>query len=286
MLKGIIIKGIGGFYYVKAADGKVYECKARGIFRKEKITPMVGDRVTIEVNNQKGSITEIDKRTCVMIRPPVANIDMLLLVVACTSPEPNLFLIDKLLTYAQKLEIEVVICLNKTDLCNCEDLKTIYSDAGYKVICVSAETNENIQNLKEVLKNRVTALAGLSGVGKSSLLNLITENQMETGDLSAKISRGKHTTRHVELIELEEGGYVFDTPGFSSFEILDFKATELSSLFREFSDIEDMCRFKGCAHINEPDCEVRRRVENGTIAQSRYESYKQMYNIVKSKKEW
>ncbi len=283
MQQGIIIKGIGGFYYVKTDDGEVIECKARGVFRKKKILPMVGDRV--EVSN--GQITEIFERKNFMVRPPVANIDVLLIVVASKHPDPNLFLIDKLLVYAKERGIEAVICINKTDLGKKEDLAEIYEKAGYRVISVSAETEDNISELKELLKDRVTAFSGLSGVGKSSILNLVTDFKMETGILSEKIMRGKHTTRHVELFELSSGGYVFDTPGFSSLEIdeiTDIEASKLSLNFPEFP--EDECRFKTCAHINEPDCQVKNKVESGEIPISRYENYKEMYNILKNKKEW
>ena len=194
MQKGIIIKGIGGFYYV-LSEGNVFECKARGIFRKEKVTPMVGDNVSIEVKNGKGSITEIMPRKNSLIRPPVANIDTLCLVVAAASPEPNLRLIDKMLVYAEKNCINAVICINKTDLDKREDLVEIYESAGYPVICVSAGTQTNLEALQSIMAGKVTAFAGLSGVGKSSLLNLLTDSAMETGSLSEKIDRGKHTTR-------------------------------------------------------------------------------------------
>ena len=280
MLSGIIIKGIGGFYYVKTEDGQIVECRAKGAFRKEKIKPMVGDYVKIE----NGSVVSINPRTSELIRPPVSNIDMLMLVVAATSPEPNLFLIDKLLVYAESLGIDVSVCINKTDLKEDVKLREIYENAGYRVIMVSAGEEKNIDELKSALKGRITAFAGLSGVGKSSLLNLLTKQEMQTGDLSEKINRGKHTTRHVELLELSDGGYVFDTPGFSSFEVLDFSVGELSGFFREFP--ADGCRFKGCAHISEPDCRVREKLEAGEIAPSRYESYVKLYEILKNKKEW
>ena len=283
MQKGIIIKGIGGFYYIKTEDGEIVECKARGVFRKKKITPMVGDKV--EVSN--GQITEIYDRQNFMIRPPVANIDVLLIVVAAKAPDPNLFLIDKLLVYAKSRNIDAVICINKTDLDKNEDVVKIYEKAGYKVISVSAETGENTDELKALLKDKTTAFSGLSGVGKSSLLNLILDSDMETGDLSEKIMRGKHTTRHVELFEISGGGYVFDTPGFSSLElteITDIDAGELLEYFPEFPENE--CRFKTCVHINEPDCRVKKMVEDGEISVSRYENYKEMYNILKNKKDW
>lgn len=278
--RGIITKGIGGFYYIKAEDGEIHECKARGIFRKEKITPMVGDKVEID----GGSIVKIEERSSVMIRPPVANINLLLIVAAAASPSPNFTLIDKLLVYAEKQGIDACICINKTDVSECDEFFNIYRKAGYDVFCTSAKEKHGISDLEEKLKNKVTAFCGLSGVGKSTLLNILTGEKMETGDLSAKIMRGKHTTRHVELMELKVGGYVFDTPGFSSFEIMDIKAEELCGYFREFC--HEGCRFRGCAHINEPDCVIREMVDKGEISQSRYESYKALYENLKNKKDW
>ena len=283
MQKGIIIKGIGGFYYIKTDDGEIVECKARGVFRKKKVTPMVGDKVSV----LNGQITEIYERTNFMIRPPVSNIDVLLIVVAAKAPDPNLFLIDKLLVYAKSRNIEAVICINKTDLDKSEDIVKVYENAGYRVISVSAKTRENITELKELLKNKTTAFSGLSGVGKSSLLNLVLNSDVKTGDLSEKIMRGKHTTRHVELFEISGGGYVFDTPGFSSLELTEITDIEEVDLFRYFPEFpQNECRFKTCVHINEPDCQVKKMVEDGEISVSRYENYKEMHSILKNKKEW
>lgn len=283
-MNGIIVKGIGGFYYIKAADDNVYECKARGIFRKEHITPMIGDRVEIEVKGGKGSIMAILPRTTQLIRPPVANIDTLVLVIAAASPDPNLHLIDKMLINAEINGISPIICINKTDLAHREDLEEIYKD--YQIINVSAEKNEGIDNLNEVITGKVSAFSGLSGVGKSSLLNLITNMKMETGEVSEKISRGRHTTRHIELLELKTGGFVLDTPGFSSLEIEGIKADELHEYFPEMADAKYNCRFRGCSHINEPDCAVKELLKTGRLAQSRYESYKELYNALKQIKEW
>lgn len=283
-MNGIIIKGIGGFYYVKAADDNVYECKARGIFRKERIMPMIGDRVEIDVKDGRGSIVEIQKRTTCLERPPVANIDTLVLVVAAASPEPNFFLIDKMLINAQKNGIEPIICINKTDLAQREDLKEIYR--AYKIVCVCAEKKEGLDGLAELIKDKVSAFSGLSGVGKSSILNLITNTEMETGTVSEKIKRGRHTTRHVELLELNAGGFVLDTPGFSSLEIEGVKAEELHNYFPEMSEVKDSCRFRGCSHISEPDCAVKALLEDGTLPQQRYESYRELYNTLKQIKEW
>lgn len=283
-MTGIIVKGIGGFYYVKAADDNVYECKARGIFRKERVTPMIGDHVEIEAEGGKGSIVKIQKRTTCLERPPVANIDILVMVVAAAAPEPNFFLIDKMLINAQKNGIEPIICVNKTDLAKREDLqKTYYS---YKIVSVCAAKEEGLDELVGLIKDKVSAFSGLSGVGKSSILNLITNTEMETGSVSEKIQRGRHTTRHVELLELKAGGFVLDTPGFSSLEVEGVKAEELHNYFPEMSGVKDSCRFRGCSHISEPDCAVKALLEDGTLLKHRYESYRELYNTLKQIKEW
>lgn len=284
-MQGTIIKGIGGFYYVKASQN-VYECRARGVFRKQCITPAIGDIVEIEADGEKGSIVDILDRRSYLVRPPVANIDTMLLVSAASSPEPNLFLMDKMLVNAEISHISPVVCINKTDLARRDDLTDIYKSAGYEVFTVSAEKNEGIQELTGYLKGRTTAFAGLSGVGKSSLLNIITDGKLETGSVSEKIQRGKHTTRHVELFELSDGGFVLDTPGFSSLEIEGIKADELWQYFPEMRDSRNKCRFRGCSHINEPDCYIKDKLKNGEILPSRYESYVQIYNQLKSVKEW
>lgn len=285
MLEGIIVKGIGGFYYVKTAEG-MYECKARGVFRKKRIIPTVGDRVKIALQGGKGSIEEISNRKNLLIRPPVANIDMLLIVVAATNPEPSLFLIDKMLITAEKNNIEPVICINKTDLAKRDDIESIYKNAGYRVLSVSAKKEENLTELGDLLIDKVTAFAGLSGVGKSTLLGNITQFNPETGVLSEKINRGKHTTRHVELMELDSGGFVFDTPGFSSMEINDIKAGELQLYFPEIEPVARYCRFKGCSHVKEQDCAVKGKVKAGEISTERYESYCTLYEELKNIKEW
>lgn len=286
MIDGRIIKGIGGFYYVKAADNAVYECKARGIFRKDSIKPAIGDFVDISVENGKGSIEKIYDRTSYLIRPTVANIDVLVIVVASAEPDPNILLIDKLLVSSEEAGIAPVICINKTDVKSGDELSVIYEKAGYPVVQISAKEDNIKDALLPYIKDKTSAFAGLSGVGKSTILNIITETDLETGEISDKIKRGKHTTRHVELLELPEGGYVLDTPGFSSFEVNTIKATELYKYFPEMSGYEDSCRFSGCCHINEPDCAIKEKVESGEIAKSRYESYKELFNQLKNIKEW
>ena len=283
-LNGTIIKGIGGFYYVKASNN-VYECKARGVFRKERVTPMIGDKVVIEVNGEKGSITEIMPRFSCLIRPPVANIDTIIIVVAAAEPDPSLELIDKMLVNAEISGIKPAICINKTDIRMREDIEEIYTKAGYEVFTVSAEKKAGTDKLFEYLKGKTTAFAGLSGVGKSSLLSLITDDTLETGEVSEKIRRGRHTTRHVELFEID-GGFVLDTPGFGQLEVEGIKADELQNYFPEMADAQGNCRFRGCAHINEPDCYVKEKLETGEIAPSRYESYKAMYEKLKLVKDW
>ncbi len=286
MIKGIIVKGIGGFYYVKAEDKNIYECKARGVFRKEKITPTIGDRVEIEVKNSKGSITKIEERHTCLVRPSVANIDAIVIVVASTSPEPNLFLIDKMLINAHINKIEPIICINKTDLAKRDDIVKIYSDIGYRVFKTSIEDKNSRDILMPYLKGKVTAFAGISGVGKSTLLSLITDSALETGSVSEKIQRGKHTTRHIELFEIDDNSYVLDTPGFGSLEIENIKAEELSGFFPEMQNVLSSCRFRGCSHINEPDCAVKELLEKGELSESRYETYKQLYTQLKSIKQW
>ncbi len=284
MLDGIITKGIGGFYYV-LSGGEVYECKARGVFRKNGITPTVGDHVKIKVGSGSASIAEIEERKNCLVRPPVANVDTLVIVAAAASPDPNLTLIDKMLVQAEVCGVEAVICVNKTDIASADTLTDIYGGAGYMAVAVSAEKGENLDSLYDILKGKVTAFCGLSGVGKSSILNIITGADMETGGLSRKTARGRHTTRHVELLPVS-GGFVFDTPGFSSFEILDINAEELGGYFPEIRALAGGCRFRGCSHIKETGCAVRAALEAGKIAKSRYDSYCEMYEILKSKKNY
>ena len=285
-MKGTIYKGIGGFYYVMTDELGSVECKARGKFRRERIIPMIGDEVEIEVKNGKGSINEIYPRRSSLIRPAVANIDMIVVVAAAKSPDPSTSVIDKMLVNAEINGIEPIVCINKIDLADCSDLMKLYEAAGYRTVAVSAETGEGIDELYSLIHGRTAAFAGVSGVGKSSLLTLITGQGLETGSVSDKISRGRHTTRHVELFKIHGGGYVLDTPGFSSIEPEDVACEELSQCFPEMRTLAGQCRFRGCAHIGEPDCAVKEMVRSGEIAVSRYESYKELYEIQRSKKQW
>lgn len=286
-MQGIIVKGIGGFYYIKAEDSNIYECKARGIFRKENIKPVIGDRVQISVtDSQHGSIDKIEPRKTELIRPPVANIDTLIIVIAAKNPSPDYYLTDKLLLIAELKGITPAICVNKIDLEASEKIKSIYANTGYEIFEACAAENMIPDELREFLKNKTTAFAGLSGVGKSSILNLITDCSAETGGISEKIGRGKHTTRHVELFELKGGGFVLDTPGFSSLQPDIIDCSQLALYFPEMSALSDKCRFKGCAHISEPNCAVKSALEMGAISEERYLSYTKMYEILKNHKPW
>ena len=291
MINGKIIKGIGGFYYVDTEKG-LYECRARGIFRKNKITPLVGDRVSISVvdeENKKGVVEEIEERDTELVRPPIANVDKALIVFAIKNPAPNLSLLDRFIVLAEKENLEIVIVFTKVDLDAdgelLEELKSIYEVSGYKVIPVSNKLKLNIDKIKEELKENTVVFAGPSGVGKSSLLNEVDKNfELKTGEVSDKIKRGKHTTRHAELLKLECGGMVADTPGFSSLTLDDIDESELKEYFIEF-DKHDDCRFGSrCIHENEPSCAVKEAVENGEISKKRYESYIQLLNEIRSGK--
>ena len=290
MLTGTIVKGIGGFYYVKTEEGLI-ECRARGRFRRAGESPMVGDRVRIvrtAEDAQKGSVDAILPRKNMFIRPPVANIDQLIITIAAANPEPNLLLADQLAVTAEAMGVHPVICVNKLDL-NEEGAQTIagiYQKAGYPVLLVSAREDVGTEQLKAVLQDKITALAGNSGVGKSSLLNCLNSLELETGDVSRKTQRGRHTTRHTELFELPFGGYVFDTPGFSSYAAEGLRPEEMASLFPEIAKAEGGCRFSGCAHVAEPGCSVKEAVGRGEIAPSRYENYCAFYRAAKAAKKW
>ncbi|NLL63177.1 MAG: ribosome small subunit-dependent GTPase A [Ruminococcaceae bacterium] len=288
--RGVIIKGIGGFYYVETAVG-TYECKARGIFRKEKITPMVGDKVIISINeNAENIIEKIEKRKTFLQRPPVANINRLIIVVSSCEPNPNLFLTDALTAIAIKKHIEPVIVLNKVDLKDVSELYDIYTLAGFKTIIASGKTGEGIDEIKKLLKNKTTAFTGNSGVGKSTLLNRIDkELGIPTAAISQKLGRGKHTTRECTLYKVE-GGYVADTPGFASFEILENEVIlkeEIQYYFPEFESHINKCKFyPTCAHINDKGCAITKAVKNNEIHPSRYKSYVDLYDKMKDVKEW
>ncbi|MCR5415639.1 MAG: ribosome small subunit-dependent GTPase A [Pseudobutyrivibrio sp.] len=282
---GKIIKGIAGFYYVYVVDSGIYECKAKGAFRKDKIKPLVGDDVEIDVINEedkKGNVINILPRQSELIRPAVANVDQALLIFATNHPEPNLNLMDRFLCMMEEQDVPVVICFNKDDLAEDgfeEKMRSTYEPAGYKLIFTSALEERGIDPIKEALKGKTSTVAGPSGVGKSSIVNLLTDgHSMETGEVSEKIGRGRHTTRHSELLYLGEDTYIMDTPGFSSIFVPKIEPVNLYTLFPEFIGPAENCRFTGCAHHKEPDCGVKDAVEEGLIAQSRYENYLQIYS--------
>lgn len=292
-MQGKIMKGIAGFYYVHVAGSGLYECKAKGVFRKEKIRPLVGDEVEIEVldeGEKEGNIEEILPRRNELIRPAVANIDQALVVFAVTDPKPHFNLLDRFLVMMERKQIPVVLCFNKSDIAEeteKEALESIYGLCGYPLVMVSALEQQNIGKIKALLRKKTTAVAGPSGVGKSSLINLLqTEVRMETGSISRKIARGKHTTRHSELIYIEEDSYIIDTPGFSSLYVSDFEKEELKYYFREFTPCEGSCRFQGCDHVSEPGCAVKEALEAGRIHPERYKNYLEMYQELKRKKRY
>lgn len=289
-IDGIIIKGIGGFYYVEAADGIIYECKARGIFRKEKITPLAGDKVEISVDeNNKNSIDKIYERRNMFKRPPIANVDKLVIVSSVCDPRPNLLIIDRLTAVAVFKDVEPIIVFTKDDLQSTSEYIDIYNKVGFRTFAVSNKTGEGVEAVKEAVMGGTSVFTGNSGVGKSSLINRMYPHlSLETGEISKKLGRGRHTTRHVELFKTE-CGYIADTPGFSSldFETNDLiKKDELVSCFPDFSDYTDQCKFSTCAHINDKGCRLVEAVNDGVIAPSRHESYVTMYNEVKDIKDW
>ena len=286
-MQGKIIKGIAGFYYVQTKNG-VYECKAKGSFRNRKLKPYVGDDVEITVLNEetkKGNLDDILERKNFLIRPAVANVDQTLVIFAAAKPDPNLNLLDRFLIMMGQKEIPVVLVFNKQDVAEQEklaELVKIYENCGYQVLCVSALQEEGISEIKEILRGKTSTVAGPSGVGKSSIINLLQSDvYMETGNISEKIERGKHTTRHSELISIEEDTYIFDTPGFSSLYVTDMEKEELKSYFPEFASYEDECKFLGCVHVNEPVCGVKEALKAGKLSQSRYENYKLLYEELK-----
>ncbi len=294
--KGKIIKGIGGFYYVKTAEC-IYECKARGVFRKDNKKPLVGDDCLLEVTDEDkkiGNVTELYERKNELIRPAVANVDQALVIFAIAHPQPPLGLVDRMLILLEQQGLPCAVVFNKSDLDEGgagENFKRIYESAGYKVFIVSAKEEKGLDELREYLKGKTTTVAGPSGVGKSSLINLLAGKQvMETGEISEKIERGKHTTRHSELFSLWNDGETFicDTPGFSSLElyVCGIEKEDLWKCYPEFVPEEPYCRFAGCAHMAEPDCGVKKAVEEGRIAKERYENYRLLYDGLKSRKKY
>ena len=292
-MTGKIIKGIAGFYYVNDGENRVYQCRAKGIFRNRKIKPLVGDNVEFSILDEEageGNIDEILPRKNALVRPAAANVDQALVLFALTQPSPNLNLLDRFLVMMAMEKIPVVICFNKADLGDGameEEYKKIYEGAGYEVHFISARTDLGMDQVRELLRGRTTVLAGPSGVGKSSLTNRIQpEASMETGGISRKIERGKHTTRHSELFFVEKDTYMMDTPGFSSMYTPEIEASELKEFFPEFAEFENECRFLGCVHIGERVCGVKEAVKEGKISLSRYENYRLIYEELKQKRRY
>ena len=290
-MTGKIIKGIAGFYYVHDGHETVYECRAKGIFRSRGIKPVVGDNVEFVVLDEEkaeGSIEEILPRKNVLVRPASANVDQALVVFAITQPEPNLNLLDRFLIMMEAQEVPVTICFNKTDLGEedrQEEYRKTYEQAGYPVLFVSSREEVGVERIREVLRGKTTILAGPSGVGKSSLTNqILPKAVMETGSISEKIKRGKHTTRHAELFCVEENTYLCDTPGFSSMYLEDIESGALKYYFPEFEPFADACKFQAdCVHIGEPVCGVKNALESGKLSESRYENYRILYQELKEK---
>ncbi len=290
MIQGIIIKGVGGNYYVDT-DGGIIECRARGLFRNQNIKPLVGDYVLIrltEEDNRCGYIEEIQERKNEMKRPPVSNIDQIIIVFAVKNPEPSFLLLDKLLIASEINNLNPIICFNKVDLVdeNCiSKYKGIYKNTGYKMIFTSMYNSDLLNEFEDILKDKVTLFSGPSGVGKSSLMNTIDNGfELKTGEISDKLKRGKHTTRHAEIYKLGFGGFVVDTPGFSSFDINEIEFDELTGFYPEIKKYSDNCRFSNCIHNKEPNCGVKKAVEDEQISDIRYKNYIKLLEEIKSNK--
>ena len=292
-MQGKIIKGIAGFYYVHVEGHGVYECKAKGIFRKEHVKPLVGDDVDVDVLDEKeklGNIHRILPRKSALIRPAVANVDQALILFAIVKPDPNFNLLDRFLIRMERQNLPTIICFNKQDIATSEEkdsLRSAYESCGYQVLFISVLENEGVESVRKLLFGKTTTLAGPSGVGKSSLINKLSPMaNMETGAISEKIERGRHTTRHSEIIALGEETYIVDTPGFTSLDISEITKEELGGYYPEFLQYEPACKFRGCAHMSEPSCGVKEAVETGKISRVRYENYRMLYQELKEVKRY
>ena len=289
-MNGTIIKALSGFYYV-SAENSVYECRARGKFRLDGTSPLVGDRVSFAVSgNGKGYIEKVHERKNFFIRPAVANIDVLVFIAANTNPVTDPFLIDRVSVITEEAGCELIVCINKTDLDPANELYNIYSSSGFDTFRVSAFDGSGIDELKSALKGKICAFTGNSGVGKSSILNSIVPGlDLEVGEVSEKLGRGRHTTRHVEFFTVDEDTFIADTPGFASFEVEMMQTIDKHELqydFRDFRGCIGKCRFADCAHLKEPGCAVTEAVQNGRIKLSRYQSYKRLYELSTQNKFW
>lgn len=287
-MQGIIIKGIGGFYYVKV-DNTVYECKARGKFRHKELSPLVGDKVIIELDGNKGFIKEICHRNSELIRPSIANVTQAFIVFAVRNPDFNIDLLNKFLILCEINKLKAVICFNKIDLADSSEIEktaSLVSSIGYEIIYVNAKSGYGIEKIKGHLKNNITVFCGPSGVGKSTILNFIVgHSAMETGDISKRLNRGKHTTRHCELLEID-GGYIADSPGFSSLDIGFIKKEQLQMCFPEFNEYYNQCKFSTCMHNKEPRCAVKDAVKANKINESRYNFYIKTLEEISNRREW
>ena len=286
---GIILKGIGGFYYVETADG-VFECKAKGKFRKDGITPLAGDRVIVELNqNAENTISVIEERNNFLKRPPVANIDQLLIVVSMRDPEPNTLVIDKMTALAEKNGIEPILVFSKTDLASAERLIGIYKTTGYKLYKIAPDDHEDLEAIKVELSGKLTAFTGNSGAGKSTLINALCPNlSLNTGEISSKLKRGRHTTRQAEIFHIGDG-LIIDTAGFSSIDLISndpILKDDLVNYFPEFAEYIGQCKFTSCSHTCEKGCKICEMTEKGIISKSRHDNYVFLYNEAKNIKEW
>lgn len=290
MIEGIITKGVGGNYYVDIGS-KVIECKARGLFRLKSIKPLVGDNVLIRIteeNENVGYIEDIMERTNEIKRPPIANAQQLLIIFAVKNPEPSFLLLDKLLIAAELSNLKPVICFNKADLADekqKEEILNIFKNTAYKVIFTSKYNIDSLNELKNILKDKLNVFSGPSGVGKSSIMNAIQPDfYLKTGEISEKLKRGKHTTRHAEIYKLSFGGYAVDTPGFSSFELEGIDEYKLKNYYPEIVKYDEGCKFLDCLHYKEPDCVIKEAVNNGLISEARYNNYIKLLEQIKSNK--